>query len=95
MTEAGGQNFAMENIFDSFTKVSTFSYNEYTVPLWKQAVEDYEAWRSRFDQIALVLQDAGSKSVSVFGNVDDYNKVLVMLRFSSALIRCPVFEFQS
>eukprot|EP00392_Amoebophrya_sp_AT5.2_P002499 g2504.t1 len=30
------------NVFESFAKVSTFTVNDYTLPLWNAAVEDYE-----------------------------------------------------
>jgi dynein heavy chain 2 len=33
----------VDNCFEPFTKLAAFSYNEYTVPIWKSALAEYEA----------------------------------------------------
>lgn len=42
LTEEELQALQVENCFEPFIKLSVFSYNDYTVPIWRAALADYE-----------------------------------------------------
>ncbi|CAD7952833.1 unnamed protein product, partial [Amoebophrya sp. A25] len=85
----GASMLANQNVFESFAKISTFTYNEYTAPMWIAAVEEYEKKMQPLETtVAERLRKelfAGSE-----GTGNPTQSVRVFQRYSSILERTNV-----
>ncbi len=51
--------------------------------LVQQSVEDYEKWKTRFDEDGSIRQAGGSKGGMVLRNADDPNHITILLEWDS------------
>ncbi|CAD7969929.1 unnamed protein product, partial [Amoebophrya sp. A120] len=87
--QQGGQVFSGNNVFDSFQKVSTFMCNDYTLPLWNAAVEDYEKKMAPLEGI-VAESNALHNTTKQSTNTNPTQSVRVFQRYGSILERTNV-----